>query len=157
MNGTQEKTMLERITSGAIVCEIINPSDPYTLRCDDFMVAAVAILILGRGKMGLKELGGEERQSPVLFGWEEWLESFGVSLDEYVPLHYEQMAAIFDTVLIGSDRKQAEDTAAIIQPDKLEDWLLGRHDSERSSLSDIGGAARQYAEFWRENAEEAAE
>ena len=32
--------------------EISNPSDPYTIRAE-FKIAAAAVLLLGRGKMGL--------------------------------------------------------------------------------------------------------
>lgn len=53
-----------------MICEIINPSDPSTLETDNFLAAAVGILIVGNGNLGLSTAGedGEGQSSPIMFG-----------------------------------------------------------------------------------------
>ena len=45
-----------------VLYEIINPSDPYTLKADDFKIAAAACLILGDGQYGLESEDGKEKK-----------------------------------------------------------------------------------------------
>ena len=131
-----------------MICEIINPSDAYTLRTDDFKTAAVAIAVLGRGQMGLKNIDGEE-SSPVLFGWDDWLKEQGIEdLGKYIDEHTKEMADILATVLIGgkADREEVESALALMPDEEArKKWLDDRHDKRRSSMNNIGAAAWAWA------------
>jgi hypothetical protein len=140
-----------------MICDIINPSDAYTLETEDFVLGAVAIALIGEGQIGLREIGGEERRSPVLFGWDEWLEENGIpDLGAYVDSRLEQLAAVLDTVLIGSpkDRAEVAETLALLPESERPGWLAKRHDRRRTSLNDIGAAAQAWAKRLRRKAAE---
>src|ERR1022692_1793104 len=128
-----------------MLCEIINPSDPYTLRCENFVAAAAAICVLGSGNMGLESQDHKHR-TPILFGWDAWLEENGVG-NGYVVEHRLEIADILDSVMIGSyaDRADAEAMLELIPEDKRSEWLEGRHDRHRSSMNNIGKVCQQWA------------
>jgi len=138
-----------------MICEIINPSDPYTLETDDFLCAAVAIGILGGGKLGL-ECG--EQATPVMFGWDEWLASYIQDFSEYCNANSGRMADILDSVMIGGVKERAEvdDARRKMSPGDFESWFSNRHDARRSSLNDIGKAAKELAARLRRRADEKA-
>lgn len=151
MSKTTQPTRLDRILAGSIICEIINPSDAYTLRTDDFQLAAVAIAVLGGGAFGLAEIGGDEKRTPALFGWEEWLDEESIDVEKYLKERGADLADVLDSVLIGQDRSEAEMTAKNIPPEKLDKWLADRHDMKRSSMNDIGSAAWDLAARLRDD------
>lgn len=109
--------------------EIVNPSDPYTLKSDDFEAAALACVILGNGKYALKPLedGGVEVPLFVFGGHDEWFQkTFGVTLDGSLSrVERSRIAAVLETVTIGNSKK-------------------------RSSMNDIGGRAKALAIVMRE-------
>lgn len=130
-----------------MICEIINPSDAYTVEVNDFVVGGVAIAILGRGQYGLKSLETDD-STPVLFGWEEWLKENGIDdLGQYIKAHEKDIADVLDSILIGNgaDRQEVADTIALIPEEKRNEWLEGRHDRKRSSMNDIGAYAKSLA------------
>lgn len=119
--------------------EIINPSDPYTMTACDLEVAAVAVCLLGSGRYGLRGLGADSQARVPVFllgGSDEWfMESFGDN--------YETVAT----------RCLEDRSAALISA--FESVTLGQ--SERSSINDIGGRARQLAQTLRAAASAKAE
>ncbi len=131
-----------------MIYEIINPSDAYTMKADDFKVAAVAVALLGNGQYGIKG-------TPILFGWNEFLKEQGINLKTFVGERVDEICAALDSVMIGkeSDREEAESTLALIPEDKREAWLSERHERRRSSTNDIGKAAKIMAKYLRENKE----
>lgn len=138
-----------------MICEIINPSDPYSLRCENFNCGAVAIALLGCGQLGLHSMNGVE-QSPILFGWDDWFKERGIEdLSKFADEHTEEMAEILESVLIGSprDREELELAISAIPEERRAEWLAKRHDDKRSSLNDIGGAAASVAQRLRTTAE----
>ncbi|MEM1202665.1 MAG: hypothetical protein AAGN66_05505 [Acidobacteriota bacterium] len=139
------------LTSGKILCEVVNPSDPYSLRCDDFLVGCVAVLFLGEGAYGCHEVGGEERQSPVLMGWEAFLEANGIEIGPFADQRASEIADALDSLLIGSPalRLDVESMAAEIPDSGLDSWLDGYLDRHRSSMNNIGGYARHLSERFR--------
>lgn len=138
---------------------IVNPSDPYTLRTDDFEAAAAAILMLGEGHVGLTELDVETPRRLPMFAYGAadnlepwWIETFGhaPTLDGLEI----RMADALDTVVIGRhcDRLDFEAAiAAIDDPGKRKTFAAAWHDRHRTSMNDIGMACRAYAEKLREN------
>lgn len=136
-----------------MLCEIINPSDSYTLRTDDFLCGAVAVAILGEGYYGLRNLDTQE-SSPVLFGWDEWLKEQDIlDLSEYIRQNEERLADVLDSIIIGdkTDREEIEAALKFIPASERKEFLEKRHDHRRSSMNDIGRAARDLAKVLRDN------
>ena len=143
VNGAEDKAGLAA-SGGSTIYEIANPSDAYTMKCDNFHVAAVAVAILGNGAYGIEG-------TPVLFGWDDWLTAQKINLDTFIPEHREQIALALESVLIGSkgDREEVEATLKRILPGQREAWLAERHDKRRSSMNDIGAKAQRMAQALR--------
>ena len=133
-----------------MICEIINPSDPYTLDdCGDFVAAGWAVAMLGNGLYGLecKEAG---LRTPVLAGWPEWIRDNNID-DRFTLSNAAKLADIFDTVLPGgvTDRPGIAATLAMMPEEGHAAYL----DNMRSSMNDIGRAAKGFANKLREVAE----
>ena len=121
-----------------MIYEISNPSDPYTMKCDDFKVAAVAVLLLGRGAYVIEG-------TPVLIALED------IALEEFIPAHRNEIALALESVMIGSkaDREQVEIELQGIPVDDRDEWLAERHHRIRSSLNDIRSKAQRLADSLR--------
>lgn len=146
-----------------ILYEIVNPSDHYTLKAANYPAAWAAILLLGNGLYGLKQIdpppqGAADvfRLSP--FADEAELEAVskeicGCSLSEFIaiPDNMDHMAAALESVVIG-DRKLYEATIAALAPGKRAAWAKQWKDRNRSSTSDIGASAAWAAGRLRANA-----
>ena len=136
--------------------EIINMSDPYSLKTDDWKSACIATMLLGGGAYGLEEYKGERVMPIFLFGGADaWVqEHFGCSVDKFVEdMDRPAVIAALDSVLIGSpgERAEFEDILeAIDDPEKKKAIIEKRHDRKRSSMNDIGGRAEALAERLRE-------
>lgn len=132
--------------------ELINPSDPYTFEAPDIVHAGVAAVLLSTG-FGAEEIGGNNECTPVLFGWNEWLEERGVD-NGWITSHAEALADVWDSFLIGkaSARKDVEEMLAMIPPEKQAEWKASRQERHRSSLNQIGEAAYRYAAAYRSTA-----
>jgi hypothetical protein len=128
-----------------MICEIINPSDSYTLETEDFTAAAVGIYMVGRGQLGLRSIDDKE-SSPILFGWDEWLTDRGVK-EGYVTDHLDAIATALESVMIGgvNDRIDVKEATENMSNDQKKAFLKRRQDRRRSSMSDIGGACHRYA------------
>lgn len=130
-----------------MICVIDNPSDPYTLETDDFLTAAIAVFVLGNGKLGLSS---DSEMTPVLFGWPEWLAAHDLPLSQvetYILTHRLAIADILDTVLIGgaSDRAICKKTQELMSAQDYAVWLAHWSDVKRSSVNDIGARAKRLA------------
>ena len=131
--------------------EIINPSDRYTLLADDFQLACVVCILLGDGRYGLQEVGGQ-RHMPIMFlgGGDEWAQAtFGKSLTdllEYGTKDKPALATCLESVLIGDRATYNAALSKIDDPAKRAAWRDEWHDRHRSSLNDIGGFAYKWAE-----------
>lgn len=135
-----------------MICEIINPSDPYTLETENFIAAALGIAIVGGGKLGLK-CDDPPIKSPVLFGWDAWIkENCPDGMNLYVDTHSEEIATALDSVLYGraGDRRTFLDMLKFIDdPVKREQARAEYQDKNRSSLNDIGTACYKTARYLR--------
>jgi len=126
--------------------EIINPSDTYTMRCEDENIAITACLIIGYGQYGLKDLASGELVCPIsifgavpLMSWDE--EKIGQSFQDFFDSHLLELADCFDSVMIGSpnDRKLFETTLNNMQDqEQKEKFKLDWHENKRSSINNIG-------------------
>lgn len=138
--------------SGApVIFSIINPSDPYTLDCDDRMVAAVAICLLGEGQYGLRQCdgAGDFAVGPFPVGGHEtfFLRHFGRTFVDAVNVvdteHLPALVEALGSVLIGDleDRREAMQTVRDLPEAERVAWLQAWHDKRRSSANDIGRRA----------------
>jgi hypothetical protein len=138
--------------------EIINPSDPYTIEVEDFDVAAVACVMLGRGTYGFVPIDatGAERNAPSVpiffFGSVgDWFHvTFGVSLsgllDRVLAEKREALATALESVLIGEPAQRA--TFFATAPTDRAEFEIARavwHEARRSSMNDIGARAWELA------------
>ena|SRR3990167_5943216 len=117
--------------------------------------AGFCIMLLGNGQLGLR-CWETKQQTPILFGWPEWLEENMMHKDHGEDRDSRlKFAGILDTVLIGSRSDRAECLAALshMPESEHEKYLAERHDRMRSSLSDIGAGAKRLAAKLREVAE----
>lgn len=133
-----------------MICEIINPSDPYTLETDEFLPAAAAIYWLGQGKLGLRS-EDDKHCTPVLFGWSDWVAERMPDVPAYVRENMAEMASALESVLIGtiSERREYIAATALMPSDKVADYKEQRHDRKRSSMNDIWAAASRLAAVLR--------
>ena len=146
-----------------MICEIINPSDPYTLETDDFVAAAVAIAIVGGGTLGLK-CDKTKMSSPILYGWDPWFAEKGITdLAAYIqdPNKAEIMAQALESVIIGDEvaRKLYRDTLRLIDdiddPAKKKEFTKQFFDQKRSSMNNIGKACQDWAKRLRDKTQKA--
>ena len=130
-----------------MICEIINPSDPYTLKTDNFVAAGLAIAVLGSGQMGLKSEDG--KSTPILFGWDYWLNDNGInSIDSYISDNRLIIIEILNSVMTGGveERREVELELSLIEnEDDRSKFLSERHERCRTSLNNIGLAAWTWA------------
>jgi hypothetical protein len=138
-----------------MIYEIINPSDAYTIVSEEFIVAAVAVSLLGRGSYALEPLDDKAESMPILFGGaREWLKEHGVpDLDAFVTERKEEVCTCLESVLIGDAQERdrmSKVFAAIQNPEDLARAKAVYHDQRRSSLNDIGGYAHDLAKRIRE-------
>lgn len=153
------------------VYELINPSDPYTMRARDHQTAVVALLFLSEWRVGGNPIDPPEqegRSTPFYpFGLTEEamqkeLAEQGIAegLDAWMGSkeNVEALAQALDSTLFGDmgDRRLFEAAAeAILEPAKVAS-LKAEHQNRRSSLNNIGGRAAKLAERFRAKAQELA-
>jgi hypothetical protein len=145
-----------RVQPTQALYELVNPSDPYTLRAADDVVACAAALYLGEGAYGLDRAGeGGERLLPVLLLSDplQWfLGRFNVTFQEVLEQRGLEIAACLDTLEVGeaADRAALEaELAAITSDVRRHAHLRTWRDQRRSSMNDIGSRARDLAEVFR--------
>ena len=130
------------------VFEIVNPSDPYTLR-GERDVARAACLLLGKGYFALRDAAGELVLPLFVLGnsFEEWAKEEGFDLPGILKDRAMEVVATLDSVLIGGfrERREVEAATARMAPGDAEAWLAERHEARRSSLNDIGARAKALA------------
>jgi len=145
---------------GPMFYEIINPSDKMTVEADSDLVAALAGLNLGEGKIGIDNEKGEGVLPIFLLGGDaallEWLKTVGIdSLDGLRPAcieHKDEIAACLESIVYGgfSDRKGI---MAVVEGQEHHEKLVAMekwNDAQRSSLNDYSKAAFKLAKAIRE-------
>lgn len=141
-----------------MIYELINPSDAITFEGDDDTLAAVSALVIGNGKFGLRDQT-DRTVLPVfiLGGALEWLESQGINLDSYLTENRDRIAGFLDTCLYGSvgERHTFNDAVSRMSADDAAAHKAHLMDRRRSSMSNIGGACKLWADHLRKAAVEA--
>jgi hypothetical protein len=151
------------------VYQLINPSDPYTMRARDHQTAVIALLFLSHW-----HIGGEPIDPPEPEGLHTPFYPFGLSDDALGPeldrqgipeglnawmgsqenLH--ALADALDSVLYGhsNDRSLFEAAVEAITDPSMAAALKAKHQDQRSSMNDIGGRAVRLADTFRAEAAE---
>lgn len=128
---------------------IINPSDPYTMRAVDLEIAAVAVCLLGEGKYALEQIGGDRSANVPFFitgGHDEWFtkqfdRDFGATVSHVCSTRAEELCKALASVFIGTpaDMLAFEDAAKACPDEEAVALLkLSTHDAKRTSMNDIG-------------------
>lgn len=140
--------------------EIVNPSDQMTIEADDPIVAGVAALYLGEGKIGLTAEDGTEAFPIMIFGGDEvldqWLISVGIGkvddLRAWALERRDEIAACLESVVYGSfsDRKGILATLKGKEHHEILTAMAAWNDEKRSSLNDFSRAAFMLAKRVRE-------
>jgi hypothetical protein len=138
----------------AVIFNIVNPSDKYTLETDDFETACIVAIFLGNGMYSLEQLDGD-LEMQFFFGdpsgWfqEVFGNSFEVSVKRCLTEKQTKLIEALDSVLIGDRKMYYEGLALIDNEEKRKEWRMKWHDRNRSSMNDIGGRAWAIAEKLR--------
>ena len=130
--------------------ELVNPSDPYTFKAPSIEVAGVCAFLLSE-QYGAREIGGDGEQTPVMFGWEEWLRDRKLSGD-WMKANRLAVADAYDSFLIGShaDREDTERAMSSLSDDEREAFRNERQDRMRTSMAKIGEVAYANAKAMRD-------
>jgi hypothetical protein len=133
--------------------ELINPSDHYTFYAPSIEVAGTAVLLLSKG-FGAAPVSGEGESSPILFGWEVWLDDKGIDRD-WIKAHSVEIADALDSFLIGDAEARADWESMLeaqpftVPPEKRAELRNQRQDRHRTSMNQIGESAYALAKQLR--------
>jgi len=140
--------------------EIINPSDKMTIEADDDLVAALAGLNLGEGKIGIENEKGESVLPIFLLGGDaaliEWLKTVGIdSIDGLRPACVErkdEISACLESIVYGgfTDRRGIMAVVEGMEHHEKLQAMAKWNDEQRSSMNDYSKAAFQLAKAVRE-------
>lgn len=134
--------------------EIANPSDPYTMEAKDFQTACVAACILGEGKLGLTEIGGDHSMPVFIFGGhDEWFtENFGKDFKTTMEeTSKKDIAEALESIFYGYtvERELLEAKKELLPPDSFLIWKAAYTENHRSSMRNIEWNASKIAESIR--------
>lgn len=160
---TQENQQAANSTKAEIgdapVYELVNFSDPYTLKSAHLDAATLACLFLGNGKYVLKDRTGNH-MLPFFFGpgAKEWFKGqFGSTIEVWMAekSNLRNLISALRSVLIGSisDREEFELAVAKMSESDAKKFEAKRHEKRCSSLNDIGSYAKSLAESLEDGSE----
>ena len=139
-----------------MIHEIINPSDTYTIECDDMEVLTASIFILRQGTYTTESNATDFRVPITIFGGENAVEFFKSEFDkdfeEYFKNNKTKIADCLDTVCIGSISDREMYFSAISKIDdesKKEQFKSEWYDKNQTSLNQIGQSAYSISEALR--------
>lgn len=137
---------------------ITNHQNDYTLESTSFELACLAVLLLGQGKYGLKQLDGNSEMPPLLLlETGEWVrktfnKDFTAWLYESLKENSLAISEIMSSVLFGepADREPFFDNLSTIQSEAKKTrwrkkWLMNRN----PSYDDLCVWAWEYADFFK--------
>jgi len=136
-----------------MIHEIINPSDAYTIECENMELLTAAIFILGEGAYGTSSLETNYQVPMTIFGSENGVDffkkTFDLDLHEYVKNHKKEIASCLSTICLGKieDRNiyfsNLEKLDGIEKEKYIEKW----YDEKQSSMNQIGQRALKLAKL----------
>lgn len=132
--------------------ELINPSDPYTFKAKNIVVAGVAVALISTS-YGAEQVDPKVEnppRTPILVGWADWLYENNIDA-EWIEENHEDIAAALDSFLIGGQlaREDIESAMAEMPEETAKKWRNERQERHRSSLNRIGEIAYETAKHLR--------
>jgi len=130
-----------------MIHEIINPSDEYTIECDDMEILTASIFILGEGSYATESKDTDFKVPITIFGGENgedfFKNTFGKDLGEFANANKPEIAECLETICIGSidDRELYIMALSKIDEDQKEDFIKEWYDKKQSSMNGIGQRA----------------
>jgi len=135
--------------------EIINPSDPYTFHAPDFPTALAVVLLLGEGAYAA-DPGDDSERGGIMLGWkekqaEDYLARHFGDPGQWCDAHAAELADAFDSVMSfkRNERTAFDEAVKLIPEEERAAYRARVHDSNRSSMNDIGARAWKFAEGFR--------
>lgn len=125
---------------------LINPSDPYTFRAHTIQIAGVCALLLP-GNYGVQNVDDETEKTPIIFGWNKWIENNKID-EAWISAHSKEIAQAFASFIIGSpeERKIVEKELEELPEENHKEYLLTHLEKNRTSMNNIGAQACHLAE-----------
>lgn len=161
--GAAENQQAANSTKAAVgdapVYELVNFSDPYTIKSEHLDAATLACLFLGNGRYVLKDRTGNH-MLPFFFGpgAKEWFKNqFGSTIEVWMAekSNLRNLISALRSVLIGSfsDREEFELAVAKMSESDAVKFEAKRHEKRCSSLNDIGSYAKSLAKSLEDGSE----
>ncbi len=119
--------------------ELINPSDKYTFLAPNIEIAGVSVVLIS-SSYGAECIDDDcDERTPILFGWDDWLGEKGID-QNWVESHKTEIADCLESFLIGgkAEREDVDSMLSMLTDDKRQEWIDGRQERRRSSVSKIG-------------------
>lgn len=123
--------------------ELVNPSDPYTFYAPNIKIAGIVACQLSM-YYGAFEVGNEDNRTPMLFGWNEWIEEQGIDSD-FMKKNMEVIGHAYNSFLIGNAEDREATEKMLAKADNPISACLNYQEEQRSSMNDIGSEAYKFA------------
>lgn len=130
---------------------LINPSDRYTFYAPNIEIAAMVVCSLSTSYGAQCVDVDNDDQTPVFFGWKEWLAEHKVD-EAFCKRHALDVAAALDSLAIvdAAERPAYESGLASCATELDKRGYAAKwHDKNRSSMADIRARAVQIASVLR--------
>jgi len=126
---------------------LINPSDPYTFKANSIEIAGVCACWLSPS-FGAECMEGDRETTPIIFGWDEWLDDRGID-SAWMKEHALEIADALDSFLIGDAnfRADVESIMEMLPEEKQQEWRDKWQERQRTSMNQVG--ERAYALAWQ--------
>jgi hypothetical protein len=146
-----------------MIYELIQPSDPIHFKAESDKIAYFCALILGNGKAGIERADGAKCESPLYVFHPDpmpEIEAYlGGMIADFGDQNCAEIAACFASFAYGSQaeyRTYCEAVNSITDPENLKAFQDWHEDKNRSSMSKWVKSAWQYAEYFKNKANEPA-
>lgn len=144
-----------------MIHEIINPSDKYTIECDDMKLLTATIFILGEGMYSTSSKETDFKVPITVFGPVDGLtffkETFGEDLSVYIQKNKSLLSDCLWSVCLG-DETQREYYFSELNKRKTDEekdiFIKKYYDKNQSSMNDIGGRAIAFSRMLKKQIQE---
>lgn len=133
--------------------EIINPSDKYTIECNDMALLTASIFALGEGKYGTASNDTDFEVPITIFGQngvEFFREKFGIEFGDYVLENKRKIGECLGTIVLGSYDDRAvylSSLEKIKDENEKRDFIAKWYNEHQTSENQIGQRALQISQI----------
>lgn len=116
---------------------LINPCDAYTFFAPSIEVAGVCVAMMATQFGAENTVTGEG--TPVMFGWDQWIEERGLT-NEWCDEHIHELIACYETFILSTpeSRIRIEENLSGLDPESRRSAIVDHNESARSSMTNIG-------------------